>query len=146
MKNIIYAGWIREKNFGEADNIIYLGREGSTYTDSADPNTTLEDLDTDGIYFENEEIPLADVLQSSIARKQVSVYYWITDQQCTKDEAREQFLKKLYGAADCEFRSRYSDITGYLWTDEDLVIGGHDLLDELRSNVGGFVILDITVH
>jgi hypothetical protein len=145
MKNIIYAGWIREKSFGEADDIIYLGVDGGTYTDSADPSASIYNLN-EGNYFDGTDIPLADVLQGNIARKQVSVCYWITDQQCNKDEAQEQFLKKLYGAADCEFRSHYSDITGYLWTDEDLVIGGHDLLDELRSNVGSFVILDITVH
>lgn len=144
MKNIIYTGWIREKNFGDADDIIYLDSKDSTYTDSTDPTATPSEASLFSL--EGEEVPLADVLQDSIARKQVSVCYWITDQQCTKDQAQEQFLKKLYGAADCEFRSHYSDITGYLWTDEDLVIGGHDLLDELRSNIDSFVILDITVH
>lgn len=137
MKNIIYAGWIREKSFGEADDIIYLGVDGGTYTDSTDPSASIYNLN-EGNYFDGTDIPLADVLQGNITRKQVSVCYWITDQQCTKDEAQEQFLEKLYGVADCEFRSHY--------TDEDLVIGGHDLLDELRSNVGSFVILDITVH
>jgi hypothetical protein len=132
---IIYTGWIQQGRFGEAGDIIYL--EYTTYTDSDSGYASNKFYDGD---------PVADVLQGSIANKQVSVCYWITDQQCTRDEAQEQFLKKLYGAVDCEFKSHYSNITGYLWTDEDLVIGGHDLLDELRSNVGNFVVLDITVH
>src|SRR5437868_3327415 len=39
--------------------------------------------------------------------------------------------------------SHYSEITGYLWTDENLMVGGHDLLDELRSHKGSFVHLEI---
>jgi hypothetical protein len=137
-QTIVYTGWIREGSYGDADDIIYL--EDSTYIDSdRDPAYSNFDKFYDGD-------PVADVLEDSIRNKQVSVCYWITNQKCTKDEAQEEFLKKLYGAADCYFLSHYSGITGYLWTDEDLVIGGHDLLAELRSNVGSFVVLDITVH
>ena len=37
----------------------------------------------------------------------------------------------------------YSDYTGYLWTDENLKIGGHDLLDELKEDCGKWLFLTI---
>lgn len=141
--HITYTGWIRLGSFDDADDIIYL--EGGEYTNSKAPKDEPVDR-SDNIYFKDERVPLADVLQHDICGKQVTVCYWITDQACTKDEAQEQFLKRLYGAAECEFYAHYSDITGHLWTDEELTIGGHDLIDELNSYVDKFVILDIEVH
>jgi hypothetical protein len=36
------------------------------------------------------------------------------------------------------YRGVLSEYTGYLWTDEDLMVGGHDLLAELKSHLGKF--------
>jgi hypothetical protein len=33
-----------------------------------------------------------------------------------------------------------------LWTDEDLNVGGHDLLEEIRSYLGKFIYLEVDVH
>jgi hypothetical protein len=40
----------------------------------------------------------------------------------------------------------YSEITGYLWTEESLMIGGHDLLEIFRSHVGHYLVLEITYN
>lgn len=144
MKNILYTGWIREATNSSLDDILWL--QSVTYIDSSNPHLTPWDKMEWDHERDETTYPLADVLKSDISNKQVSVSYWITDKQCTKDEAQEQFLKKLYGSADCKFKSHYGDITGYLWSDENLVIGGHDLLQELRSNIDKFLVLDITVH
>lgn len=121
MKTLTYAGQLSERSYGEADDILYL--------------STLEQ-------------PLGKVLTEQIAGKQVSVRYWITDRQMTKDEAIEAFLKTIFGAADAKFGANYSEDTGYLWTDEDLKIGGHDLMHELRSAAWDkkWLILEIDVH
>ena len=115
MKNRTYTGLLSFHSYGEADDILFL--------------STLND-------------PLADELQW-MSGKKVTVRYWITDKEVTKGEAQEGFVRWLVGAADVEFGSRYSEITGYLWTDEELNVGGHDLIEELRSNVGKWLILEV---
>lgn len=90
--------------------------------------------------------PLVELLEEAIAGKQVTVRYWITDKQVTRDEVEEAFLKTVLGLAEVEWFYHYSDITGYMWTDEELNVGGHDLLAELKSHLGKWVILEIEVH
>ncbi len=99
------------------------------------------------LYLSSIEEPLAEYFGDEFRCKQVSVYYYITDMQCTKEEAQEDFLlQTLGGDVDARLCARYSDITGYLWTDEDLKIGGHDLLAELQSSVGKWLILTVEAH
>lgn len=104
--------------------------------------------ESDGVLFvydaeQDEREPLAEYLEERIRNRQVSVRYWVTDEPCTKDEAAEQFLRRLDGDADVRFAAHYSELTGYLWTDEDLNIGGHDLLAELKSSAGKWLNLEI---
>ena len=101
--------------------------------------------DSDVLFIEGREYPLSRELED-ITKKKVTCRYWITDQQTTRDDAQERFLRTLMGEADVQYEPRYSEITGYLWTDEDLNIGGHDLLAELCSSVGKWLILEIDVH
>ena len=115
-------GWIREGSFGDSDDIVWVDDDDH-----------------------RNRIPLTEALDCIWNRK-VTVHYYITNKACTKEEAVEQFLYTLIGLADVEFTARYSDITGYLWTDENLMIGGHDLLEELRSEVGNYLLLEIEVH
>lgn len=89
--------------------------------------------------------PLAEELEG-ITNKKVTCRYWVTDREVTRDEAQDAFLKTLMGVGEARCRSHYSEITGYLWTDEDLNIGGHDLLAELKSHLGKWLILEIDVH
>ena len=49
----------------------------------------------------------------------------------------------VMGDANVDLQSRYSEITGYLWTDEDLNVGGHDLLAELKGHVGKWLIMEV---
>lgn len=114
-----YTGLLCHHSWGDADDILFL---------SSEPD------------------PLAEVLDSSIAHKHVTVHYWITDQECTRDEAQDQFLRKLCGVANIDFVSHYSEMTGYLWTDESVQIGGHNLISELSSHIGKWLILEIEIH
>jgi hypothetical protein len=63
-----------------------------------------------------------------------------------KEELEEEHFKTLIGATDAEYNARYSDLTGYLWTDEDWNVGGHNLLSELKSNVGKWLILEVELY
>jgi hypothetical protein len=74
----------------------------------------------------------------------LSVSYYTSDKPVADPQA--EYLKQLYGGVtddDVEYRMRYSDITGYLWTDEKLTVGGHDLIEELRGNLGRYLYMTI---
>lgn len=100
----------------------------------------------DILYLSSLRGPLAKELGLLIRRKNVTARYWITDKQCTKDEAVESTVAVLAGNASCDFGAHYSELTGYLWTDEYVRIGGHDLIAELRSHAGKWVLLEIEVN
>ena len=76
----------------------------------------------------------------------VTVRYWISEKEQTKEQMIEGVLKTLYGMADVEYSHSYSEYTGYLWTNEEFTIGGHDLIEELYDHLGKYAILEIDVH
>jgi len=118
MKTVEYAGMISVHVYGEYDEALFIS---------------------------SVREPLAGELEN-IKGKRVTARYWITDRPTDKDSAITEFLKTLDGDADVVFNSRYSEYTGYLWTDEWLNIGGHDLIDELKSNVGKWLILELDIY
>lgn len=99
----------------------------------------------DVLFVSTLERPLSEELDW-MERKKVTVRYWVTDQQVSREQAQEEFMKKVMGVADVRYNPRYSEITGYLWTDEDLNVGGHDLIKELKSHAGKWLILEVEVH
>lgn len=114
-----YAGLITEHDVGDSDNLLFLS---------------------------SVKRPLADELEWMM-RKIVTVRYWVSDKEITKEEAEEAFMSELMGVTSGNgFRVRYSDLSGYLWTDEEINVGGHDLINELRSSVGKWLILEIEAH
>lgn len=115
MKNIIFEGKIWQGNQGENDSALFLGY--------------------------NSE-PLAERFEE-FKRRNVTIRYWISEKEQTKQELKENTLLSLSGSVDANYNNRYSEYTGYLWTDEDLKVGGHDLLNELRSNVGKFLYMEV---
>lgn len=86
--------------------------------------------------------PLAEELKYHIADETVSIRYWISRESCTEKQAEARFLQ---GDAECQFMLQYH-LDRYLWTDEDLMIGDHDLLAELKQNVGKYLRLEIQIH
>lgn len=118
-KVLTYQGLLSLHSYGEADEILFLS---------------------------SEREPLAEVLDDTIGGKQVTARYWITDTPCTKEEADEDAAERVMGKAATRFGSRYSEMTGYLWTDEEVKIGGHDLIGELKDSAGKWLILEIEIH
>ena len=119
MKTTIYKGVIRECDYGENWGALFIGES---------------------------EAPLAEILEETITHQQVSVRYWTSDKEKTKEELQEGVVSNLFGSVNAEYCDRYSEITGYLWTDEELKIGGHDLMKELKSYVGKYILLEIDIH
>lgn len=119
MKKLVYKGFIKEGSKGENDFALFVG-------------------ETDN--------PIAEVFEEDIQFKQVTVRYWISNVEKTKEELDENTVLTMVGAVDADYYDRYSEYTGYLWTDEKLDIGGHDLLEQLSNSVGKFVYLEVEVH
>lgn len=114
-----YSGMLEERTYGEDDYVLFLS---------------------------GSKVPLAEIIGDAIGGKQVTARYWITNQPCTKEEANEEFMKQVMGLADAKYDVHYSDITGFLWADEECNIGGHDLIEELKGEIGKHLILEIEIH
>lgn len=126
--------------------MLYGGSMTESLTYQGKLCTDMDGESYEAVWLTGMDHPLVKEVAPRVDGRQVSARYWITDKEVTRDEAVGQYLKTLFGDAEAEFMAHYSDITGYLWTDEDLMIGGHDLEDELRSSVGKWLILEIDVH
>lgn len=122
----IYQGTIAIRPRGEDEDALWL-------------------IDPDAPWDPWDDEPLSGRVAEDIAEfgNTVTVSYWITDERRTIDDLIENEAKKLAGAADADYTQHGSDITGYLWTDAELKIGGHDLLAELESAVGRWCYLSI---
>jgi len=89
---------------------------------------------------------LAEELKSTIDYKKVSVRYWISNTEKSKKQLKEDFLKSLSGRVQANYGDNYTELSGYTGTVERAKIGGHDLIQELRTFIGKFVYLEIDVH
>jgi hypothetical protein len=95
---------------------------------------------------DDDDEPLAETLMHDRDRRgpYASVRYFISDTPKTIDELEEGLVRRLAGQLDADYDDHYSEITGYLWTDEEIRVGGHDLMAELRSHVGRYAYIEIT--
>ncbi len=75
----------------------------------------------------------------------VSVWYLISDKPIPEKEINKEVVQYQTGAAKSRYGAKYSDMTGYLWTDEEAKVGGHDLIRELTSNLGKFLHMEIEI-
>lgn len=117
----VYEGFIGIHSHGEADDILFITGHND---------------------------PLAEIISEDIYRngRFLTVRYFISDQKHSIEELQEDFIRKVMGVSDAKFCHRYSEITGYLWTDEKLKVGGHDLITELKSYENKFLYLEIEFH
>jgi len=118
-RTIIFEGRVREADQGEALDVLTLG------------DTNLPEA-------------FADALGER--RRQVSVRYWISPEPLTEDQRTDAEVRIAAGDGYAEFISRYSDATGYLWTDVELTVGGHDLDAEIRRHLGAWCRLELVMH
>ncbi len=75
----------------------------------------------------------------------VSIWYLISDKPIPEKEINMELVKYQNGISDSDYGAHYSDMTGYLWTDEEAKVGGHDLIRELQSNLGKFLHMEVKV-
>jgi hypothetical protein len=100
--------------------------------------------------------PLVDQVEQ-FNGKTITVRWWLSDVPLESvDQAVEQTLMQVMGVLDSRIYHAWSECTGYLWTEEHLKIGGHDILQEIWTEAGlqlyssspkqRYVLLEITEH
>lgn len=126
----VYRGFLAISDYG-ADAMSVLGLEAAM-----PPDNPWRGLTGD---------PLAMQLQEDREEfgPYASVRYFVSDEERSADELVERLVRRLAGDVTALYVDHYSDITGYLWTDQEIKVGGHDLLDELESYEGKFLHLEI---
>lgn len=122
-----------------------VARLEKTQADYRDPNVLLLEgkLSTYGGEFsalsvstQTGEVYLAEVVEKLAGwRDIVTFQFHISSEPKTFYELEENLVKTVMGKVDSHFYHSYSDLTGYLWTNEKLEIGEHDVLSEIQSHM-----------
>jgi hypothetical protein len=97
------------------------------------------------IQTDDENLIFAEFFEENLLGKNVSVNYYISDKKLSREELEKQHLEKIFGVVDAECYPVYSDVTGYLWTEEKCRIGGHDLFEELFNYEGKYIDMEISI-
>lgn len=107
-----------------------------------------EEDDLLGILYDDNHVAIfADELNDLwLNRKQITARYFLTDVPLSKDALNDELAKVCVGVSDIKYGMAYSEYTGYLWTDEKFNIGGHNIIDELKNNIGKYLHLEIEVN
>jgi len=99
----------------------------------------------DQLFLEGTDEPLVKILQQDIEEHghYLTIRYFVMDKDLPIQEIEEYYFKQLIGKGEANWCACYSEITGYLYTDVDLVVGSHNLLNELESSAGKYIMLEI---
>jgi hypothetical protein len=99
-----------------------------------------------GLKNNNEIIILAESLNDKLGqikrkcqKKGISaqISYHVSNKKMTELELLDNKLKVIYGSPEADYGHHFSDLTGYLWTDEILVVNNHDIIEEIYNIIGG---------
>jgi hypothetical protein len=75
---------------------------------------------------------LSEVIEKLMGWNNIATFQWhIASEPKSFYELEEALVKTSMGEVDASFYHSYSDLTGYLWTNEEIKVGGHDLLGEI---------------
>ena len=118
-RKVIFEGRVERRDYEDTMNVLHVG-----------------------------DIALSEAFAEALnqERKQVSVHYYISPEPMTKERRTHAEVMIANGEGYAEFIQQFSDTTGYLWTDEELTVGGHDLKTEIGGYVGKWCRLELTIH
>ena len=123
------------------DNIIYLRGKinfNGYLTGDADDCTAIQT--------EDKNIIFAEFFEENLNNKQVSISYYISDKPLAREELEKQHIDKIMGIVESSCYPVYSDVTGYLWTEEECKVGGHNILNEINNYEGKYIDMQIVIH
>ena len=78
---------------------------------------------------------------------EIFINYYISDIKLTEEEFIKNDLLSLIGGLSFKYQEVYgTEWTGYMWTDEEFKIGGHDLHRELTNHIGKYCFMKIHLN
>lgn len=80
------------------------------------------------------------------SRKYASIQMLTGNTPIDLDHINETKIVSMIGEVESRYYHRYSDYTGYLWTEEGFICGGHDLLKILRSHLNEYIHIEIELY
>lgn len=130
----IWRGWLVVSSWGEGEALWLAtepGHEKGTY-------------DYDWNFIQGDD-PLAEQIKNLMEEHGdfLSVNYYVAPERFTPEEVTGFVARLMVGEGYANVGHAYSEVTGYLWTDEEIKVGGHDLIAELTTHKGKFVQLEI---
>lgn len=75
-----------------------------------------------------------------------SIQMLVGDTPIDLDHIDETKIVSMMGEVESEYYHRYSDFTGYLWTKEEFICGGHDIPKILSSHIGQYIYMEIELY
>jgi hypothetical protein len=124
--NITIRGLLGYASNGEEDQLVGVMSvpEGLFTGDTVDVGTLLN-------WFKNGALtdtkPFAEIaFNAGWWQKYASVRYFISDRPATPEQLESDLVVVAMGVRESKYGAHYSDLTGYLWTDEQFNVGGHD--------------------
>jgi len=79
-------------------------------------------------------------------RRYASIQMLTGDTPIDIEHIDETKIVSMEGDVSSRYYHRYSDYTGYLWTEEGFKCGGHDIPEILRSFMGKYIHMEIELY
>lgn len=81
------------------------------------------------------EVYLAEAIEKIAGwQGKILTFAWhIASEPLSFHELEDHMIKTAMRHTEARFTHAYSDLTGYLWTNEDITCGGHDILREIQE-------------
>lgn len=92
----------------------------------------------DGVYV--DETILSKQLEF-LYDKEVCISFYISEEPKEIEDLKENLILSTCGSLYADYSDFYSDFTGYCFTNDDLMVGNHDLIKDISLNDGKYIYL-----
>lgn len=137
------------------DTIILNGKVGWVNTgDDADSIIGIQNIQKvkrfsgEEIVVSNDGFAFSKEMESRCGwlDRYASIQMLTGDTPIDMDHIDETKIVSMEGITQSDYYHRYSDYSGYLWTEEEFKCGGHDLLKILEGNMGKYIHIEIELY
>jgi hypothetical protein len=129
MEKYIFNGLICDVDTGD-DNYNSIGIESEMIINDFDGNENCQKTST----------PIIKWADNNIYGRCVTIRFCISEKPIINpNKAMMDDLMRIEGKSKVDYSHAYSEYTGYLWTNEEFKVGGHDIKSLLISNIEKYI-------